>query len=196
MKGTNQEVSRLLRSGPFEAALDSAIAASGLSLDDLRKRLETKGLTVSVTALSYWRRGRRRPERSESLEALAGIEEILGLPPSLLLTLLGARRPRGRWIDHPPGTLARWKLWPSCEPLLKALDAPPDGQLAFLYTSDLLVINEDAGIRRQRVRLVAEARAERVDRCLVYHEMDDPKNLVPELTAVTFGRRSSSTPER
>ncbi|MFI5734088.1 helix-turn-helix domain-containing protein [Kribbella sp. NPDC051587] len=189
MRRASQEVSRLLRTGPFEAALDSAITANGMSLEDLRLRLAAKGVTVSRTALSYWRRGRSRPERGESLEAVARIEEILELPPTSLLALLGARRPRGRWIDHPPGTLARWKLWPSSEPLLKALDAPPDGQLAFLHTSDLLVVNEGPGARRQRVRLVAEARAERVDRCLVYHEMDDPQHLVPELTGVTFGRR-------
>ncbi|GAB3923082.1 hypothetical protein GCM10029976_012790 [Kribbella albertanoniae] len=185
----NQELTRLLRTGPFEAALDSAIDATGMSLEDLRRRLDARGVTVSRTALSYWRRGRSRPERGESLQAVARLEEILGLPASSLLTLLGARRPRGRWIDHQPGTLARWKLWPSSEPLLKALNAPPDGQLSFVSISDLLVVNEEAGIRRQRVRLVAEARAERVDRCLVYHEMDDPQNLVPELIAVPFGRR-------
>ncbi|GAA1716195.1 hypothetical protein GCM10009745_75820 [Kribbella yunnanensis] len=189
MRQANRELTRLLRTGPFESALDSAIAAANMSLEDLRLRLDAKGVTVSRTTLSYWRRGRSRPERGESLEAVARIEEILDLPASSLRALLGARRPRGRWIDHPPGTLDRWKLWPSSEPLLKALNAPPDGQLAFLDTSDLLVVNEDAGIRRQRVRLVAEARAERVDRCMVYHEMDDPQNLVPELAGVTFGRR-------
>lgn len=186
----NRELARLLRTGPFEAALDSAISASGLSLGQVCDRLAADGVSVSRTALSYWRRGRSRPERSESLKAVARIEEILGLPDSSLLTLLGARRPRGRWVGHPAGTVDRWKLWPSSEPLLAALNAPPDGQLAYLSVGDLLVIDEDSDVRRQRVRLVAEALAERVDRCMVYHEVvDDPKNLVPELVGVSFARR-------
>lgn len=190
MTRARQEVARLLRTGPFEAALDSAITASGLSLGELCDRLGAEGVSVSRTALSYWRRGRSRPERSESLKAVAQMEEILGLPESSLLTLLGARRPRGRWVGHPAGSLDRWKLWPSSEPLLAAMNAPPDGQLAFLSVGDLLVIDEVSEVRRQRVRLVVEALAERVDRCMVYHEIvDDPKNLVPELAGVAFARR-------
>ncbi|WP_020387398.1 hypothetical protein [Kribbella catacumbae] len=186
----NRELARLLRTGPFEEALDSAIAASGLSLGALCERLAADGVSVSRTALSYWRHGRSRPERSESLKAVARLEEILGLPSSALLTLLGARRPRGRWIGHPAGAVDRWKLWPSSEPLLAALHAPPDGQLAFLSVSDLLVVDEDSEVRRQRVRLVAEALTERVDRCMVYHEIvDDPLDRVPELVGVAFARR-------
>jgi transcriptional regulator with XRE-family HTH domain len=189
MGRANREVARLLRTGPFEAALDSAITAAGMSLEELRERLAAEGVSVSRTALSYWRRGRSRPERTESLHAVTRMEEILGLPASSLLTLLGARRPRGRWIGHPPGTLARWRLWPSSEPLLAALNAPPDGQLAFLSIGDLLVVDEDSDVRRQRVRLVTQAVADRVDRCMVYHEMEDPKDLVPELAGVAFARR-------
>ncbi|MEV6287712.1 helix-turn-helix transcriptional regulator [Kribbella sp. NPDC051770] len=187
--GARRELARLLRSGPFEAALDVAIAASGLSLRELSERLEVAGVSVSPTALSYWRRGRSRPERGASLVALGKLEEILGVPECGLVALLGGRRPRGRWLGHPPGTLDRWKLWPSTEALLTELDAPPDGRLAYLSTNDVLVVDEDKEIRRQRVRLVAEAAVEDVDRCVVYHELEDPEDLVPELVGVAFGRR-------
>jgi hypothetical protein len=186
---SRQELSRLLRSGPFEAALDAAISHSGLSLRELSERLEATGVSVSLTALSYWRRGRSRPERGTSLVALGKLEEILELPECSLVSLLGARRPRGRWIGQPPGAVERWKLWPSTEALLAAMDAPPDGRLAYLSTNDVLVIDEDRDIRRQRVRLVAEATMDDVDRCVVYHEIEDPQDLVPELVGVAFGRR-------
>ena len=86
-----------LRNGPFETALQLAIAESGLSLDSLRRRLATDGVAVGLSTLSYWQRGLRRPERAESLRAVRAIEELCGLPPSALVALLGPRRPRGRF---------------------------------------------------------------------------------------------------
>ena len=141
----NRELARLLRTGPFDAALDAAIAASGLSLGALCERLTTDGVSVSRTALSYWRHGRSRPERSESLKAVAGLEEILGLPSSALLSLLGTRRPQAAGS----GTPRVRSTGGSCgrrQPLLAAMHAPPDGQLAFLSVSDLLVVDEDSDV--------------------------------------------------
>jgi hypothetical protein len=86
-----------LRNGPFETALHLAIAESGLSLDSLRRRLAADGVAVGLSTLSYWQRGLRRPERTESLRAVRAIETLCGLPPSALVALLGPRRPRGRF---------------------------------------------------------------------------------------------------
>jgi hypothetical protein len=86
-----------LRQGPFETALQLAIAESGLSLESLRRRLAADGVAVGLSTLSYWQRGLRRPERAESLRAVRAIEEMCGLPSSALVALLGPRRPRGRF---------------------------------------------------------------------------------------------------
>ncbi|WP_290052151.1 hypothetical protein [Amycolatopsis solani] len=88
------DLNRLLAQGPFPAALRAAIGESGLSLDRIRHRLARRGLTVSVPTLSLWQSGRRRPERAESLRVLAGLEQLLELPPGALGTLLGPPRPR------------------------------------------------------------------------------------------------------
>jgi hypothetical protein len=84
---------------PFPRALDQAIASSGLSLDRVRARLARHGVQVSIATLSYWRSGRSRPERRDSLRAVRILEEQFGLSPGSLTELLGPRRPRGRWGD-------------------------------------------------------------------------------------------------
>lgn len=84
----------------FDEALRAAVRARGLSLERLRARLADRGLRVGVTTLSYWQRGVRRPERPESLRAVAALEEILGLPSYSLTTLLGPPRPRGAAAAH------------------------------------------------------------------------------------------------
>ncbi|MFC7616236.1 hypothetical protein ACFQV2_24925 [Actinokineospora soli] len=123
----NRELRQVLRTGPFEVALDAAIEASGLTLERLRSRLADCGVTVSRTAISYWRTGRSRPERDESLAALAGLEQVLGLPSASLVALLGGRRPRGRTPGRQAGTLSRRSLWPSCGGLLAGLETASEG---------------------------------------------------------------------
>ncbi|NUR27084.1 MAG: hypothetical protein HOV83_14775 [Catenulispora sp.] len=99
------ELARVLRSGPFDLALRTAIRDSSLSLEAIQRRITRRGHQVSLSSLSYWQRGRSRPERPESLAAVRVLEEVLGLRRDELLVLLGPRRPRGRWVDHVPGSL-------------------------------------------------------------------------------------------
>ncbi|MFI9816600.1 helix-turn-helix domain-containing protein [Saccharothrix variisporea] len=185
----NREVRHLLRTGPFEVALDAAIEASGLTLDRLCRRLNDSGVTVSRTSLSYWRNGRSRPERAQSMAALSRLEQVLGLPPSSLVALLGARRPRGRRPGRPPGTLSRRELWPSCGPILAGLDASADPRVDFLSVNDTLFLDEHTGERRQRTRLVLRAASDRVDRYLACSEVDDPAFAPPDLVGVAHARR-------
>ncbi|WP_436500421.1 helix-turn-helix domain-containing protein [Actinokineospora sp. HUAS TT18] len=183
----NREVRQLLRTGPFELALDAAIEASGLTLERLCKRLDDSGVTVSRTAISYWRNGRSRPERAESLAALSRLEQILDLPQSSLVALLGGRKPRGRWVGRPAGTLSRRAMWPSCGPLLAGLDSAPE--VDFVSIADVVTVDQLTGERRQRTRLVLRAATDHVSRCLVCHEIDDPAYAPAELAGVAYARR-------
>lgn len=79
----------------FSAALRSAIATSGLGLDRIQARLQDHGVTISVTALSYWQSGKRQPERQSSISAVRALEDILDVPAGTLLGLLPPPRPRG-----------------------------------------------------------------------------------------------------
>ncbi|MBO3747913.1 hypothetical protein J5X84_17715 [Streptosporangiaceae bacterium NEAU-GS5] len=104
---TQRDVTSLLRTGPFDEALRAAITARGLSLERLHVRLAERGVRISLASLSNWQRGRSRPERSASLAAVRELEAILGLPAHSLVTLLGPRRPRGRWLGHDSAALRK-----------------------------------------------------------------------------------------
>lgn len=66
----------------------------GVTLADVRDRLASRGHSVSLTALSYWRSGQRTPERQSSLDALPELEAILGLGSGALSRLVPGRMSR------------------------------------------------------------------------------------------------------
>ena len=81
-----------MRRGPFSLAFDRALAERTMSLSALHRLLSARGAGVSLTTLSYWRSGQREPEQERSLHALTQVEEILGLEPGALETLIEGRR--------------------------------------------------------------------------------------------------------
>ncbi|GHJ47224.1 hypothetical protein Cs7R123_45660 [Catellatospora sp. TT07R-123] len=180
-------MARALRTGPFEEALATALDQSGLTLDRVRDHLAERGVQVSRATLSYWRRGRSRPERATSLDAVSCLEEVLGLPASSLLKLLGPRRARGRWVDHPPGTLPRSKLWPA-GPILAHLAAPPDGAVTARAVHDVVRLAPDGSERSLTVRLIVEASMPGVQRIPVYYQTDQGAREPATLLRVDFGR--------
>ena len=80
------------RTDEFATLLDRALRSRRMTLAGLSRRLEGLGSPVSIAALSYWRSGQRRPERGTSLDALAHIEQILGLETDALISRLGPSR--------------------------------------------------------------------------------------------------------
>ena len=77
---TEADLTQALRTGPFHLALRAALSARGLPLQRVQHHLAGRGIKVGVTSLSYWQQGARRPQRPESLRAVRGLEEVLGLP--------------------------------------------------------------------------------------------------------------------
>lgn len=55
----------------FALALRETVQGRGLSLDPVRERLATRGISISLATLSYWQRGRSQPEQAHSLRARA-----------------------------------------------------------------------------------------------------------------------------
>lgn len=78
----------------FAKGLREAISIRGLSLERLRAHLAQRGHPVSIATLSYWQTARSRPDRAASLAALESLEEILGLEPGALASLLPLKRRR------------------------------------------------------------------------------------------------------
>ncbi|MCM2421191.1 MULTISPECIES: hypothetical protein [unclassified Streptomyces] len=184
------EIADALRTGPFEAALDAAVRASGLSMERIRHRLDTRGVQVSVTTLSYWRRGRSRPERPQSRQAVRLLEELLALPSDSLVSLLGPQRPRGRWVNRPPANLDAARLWQEYESLpglLGEMGSTDDG-LARLAVHDRYEIDANGCERTWTTTMVLRAERERVDRCMIITRGDDPARELPVLTGVRNAR--------
>ncbi|HEU5023967.1 MAG TPA: hypothetical protein VFV01_03515 [Spirillospora sp.] len=165
---------QVLRYGPFNVALHAAIQARGLSLEALRRRLEAQGVAVSLSTLSYWQRGRTRPERAGSLRAVRGLEVILELPRHSLLTLLkpNAERPPGPW---PP--IEELCPEPGVRDLLDEIGDGGERLLTGLSLHDQHVIGRHRELREVRTRAVFQAQRRGVDRWIaVYHH---PHGVLP-----------------
>lgn len=157
-----QELAHALVTGPFSRALTLAIDHSGLGLARLKGRLATAGVPVSTTTLSYWRTGRTRPERPESLRAVAVLESILGLPANALTDLL-AQPGDGR--PATPGPLRWERLWEPRERVLSVLhsfDAADETSLVVLSLHEALHVDANRALTRLRVREVVRAVTEPV----------------------------------
>lgn len=164
------ELAELLRTGPFEAALRTAIRCSRLSLERIQHRLRARGTPVSITALSYWQSGRRRPERPDSLLALQQLESVLGVPEGSLSALLGPPRPRGRTrqasTDAPPLS-ALWADNESAVELLTRIDTSHDSKLTRLSHHDVVHVDEQGELRKIRTRKLIRAECNGADRWII-----------------------------
>ncbi|GAA0663391.1 hypothetical protein GCM10010193_13480 [Kitasatospora atroaurantiaca] len=178
--------------GSFAEALHAAIEASGLSLDRIRAALAQQGVRVSITTLSYWRRGRSQPERATSLRAVHLLEELLGLPHAALSSLLGPPRPRGRWVTPAVSDSLRVQdVWPGEREMYDVfaeLDAPPSGELERLSIHDAYFVDAQQRGYMLRMRQVVRATVSGVARCLVVHKADDEATGCPEITSVRQAR--------
>ncbi|GAA4007040.1 hypothetical protein GCM10022247_31160 [Allokutzneria multivorans] len=180
------ELTELLRTGPFPAALRAVIQASGLSLDRVQYRLRARGASVSVATLSNWQSGRRQPEGDASFAVLANLEGVLGLAPSALRALVGPPRPRGRYAPSTTSAPAIEEMWTAKDglaTLLSTVDTSSDALLTRLSQHDLVEVDASGAQRGVRVRQVLRADADGVDRWVVVyapgHPLGEAAELVP-----------------
>lgn len=179
-----------LRNGPFPAALHLAIEVRGLTLEEIRDWLGERGAQLSIATLSYWRRGRSRPERVASLAAVRLLEELLEVPPNALMSLLGPRRIRGRWIGHVPGSMAPKFLFDDGRPeaLLQTIGVPQRGRLRRVSVQVTVELGADRMVQRIRVRELVRAATDRVSRLGVLYFAEERPDQPPELAAVANAR--------
>jgi transcriptional regulator with XRE-family HTH domain len=176
-----RDLAHALRTGPFSAALHLAIEDRGIRLEEIQQRLSAAGVSLSITTLSYWRRGRSRPERPESIKAVRLLEEILSLPAESLIVQLGPRRPRGRWLSQPPGTIEIDRLFSdgiSVVKMISELDRWMYHELTRLSLHDVYLVGADRQEITLTCRQVLRANTDRVSRTVGIFRTDD-------LTALT-----------
>ncbi|MDX8055189.1 hypothetical protein SK571_37945 [Lentzea sp. BCCO 10_0798] len=168
----------------FAEALAKAVEASGLSLERIQRHLELRGVQVSLSTLSYWRRGRSRPERPESLHAVAVLEEVLRLAPGDLTGQLGDKRPRGRWIERAAALEGIWQE--AAIDLGRAIarvDRLTAAPAKYLVVRDLTVIGPDRREVEMRTSSVIEAFEDGVDRILVAKTADETDRSPGDIVA-------------
>lgn len=184
-----------LASGPFSLALRVALQCSGLSLERVQARLRERDVSVSKTALSNWQSGRTQPERAESLRALAALEQVLGLPESALVRLVGSPRPRGRWVGQTPGDMPADQAWVRSDGLTRALaamGARPDAlnvltRVAMHVTGE---VDADRTMTSLRCQLVLRAVRDDVNRYTAAYRSDSPDGpVVSDALGCRLGRR-------
>jgi hypothetical protein len=181
-------LSEALHSGPFDAALRLAIADRGLSLESLQRRLQADGFTVSLSALSYWQRGLRRPERVKSLRAVRAIERILGLRRASLMALLGPPRPRGRWCDRSVEALRFEDMWgsePGLETVLDGLDTSVNADFRHVSMQGERWMGPDRTWFADRHRRTVAASADGIDRFVAIKRSDAPNGRPSRLQPLT-----------
>ncbi|MET8995850.1 XRE family transcriptional regulator [Amycolatopsis sp. NPDC004169] len=166
----------------FAGALDAAISDAGLTLDRVREHLAARGVSVSRSALVYWRMGRSKPEREASLRAVVELEQVLGLTIGALTSLLGPDQPRCLRQGSRTPLLERRRLWPSVRQT--ALELPPEDDVHLRSVHDELVVDDDQRERLLRVRVVAEATTDGVTRMPVYYQTEDITRPPPRFAAV------------
>lgn len=161
-----------LESGSFDRALRAAIADSRLKLATIERRLIAKGHPVARSTLSYWQRGQRQPERSESHAALAALEGILDVPKDSLSRLVGPPKPRGRWIGYRPGGLEWTEMWENPEAVGRVLAAGgrrANNRLEEVSVYDSFSVGADRKQRWYQVQQLVRAREDDADRYVALH---------------------------
>ncbi len=164
----------------FAALLARTLAARGVSLVALQRRLADRGHRVSAGTLSYWRSGQRQPEKPASLDAVAEIEALLGLGAGALRSRIGPSRRPG-----PP--LPQVALGGAAPPDVPVRDALRDLGLeqAAHHLQDLslhvtLDVDVDGHMTRQTVRTMLRATASGAQRWyhVIFAEKPLPEPLV------------------
>ncbi|MDN5570819.1 MAG: hypothetical protein L0G22_06125 [Propionibacteriaceae bacterium] len=134
----------------FATRLRAAMAARNLPLDRLQAHLGAAGVPVSAATLSYWRSGRSRPSRRQSLDAVAELERILLVTPGHLSAPL-AERP-AEW--DPLGVLPRREI---TESLLAGLTTDLTRRWRRLTVETFLEVDGDRRETRQTTRITMTA---------------------------------------
>lgn len=172
------------------AALHAAIARRGVTLVWLKERLSERGSPVSLTTLSYWRSGRRRPEGTSSLTALEEIEDLLGLVPGELLDLVGDHRrtvPVGEPASfHDDGLLT------AVHETLHELGTSAVRNLRDLSATVVVDVDAEGRLRRRHTRILVQATSGTITDIPYTDSSPEPTDLSMEIVAgagVRVGRR-------
>jgi hypothetical protein len=169
------DLEQALETGPFDRALQLAITHRGLKLAAIERRLVAQNTPVARSTLSYWQQGRRQPERESSRRALTALEEILNLPSLSLVNLVGAPKPRGRWIGYRRGGLQWSEMWDDGEAVEQVLTSDSrreSGKVEDISLYESFSIGAHRERRWKFTQVLTRALEDGADRAIVLYGAD------------------------
>jgi len=170
----------------FASAFAAALAARRMTLVSLRDRLAANGNPVSLTTLSYWRRGIRHPEGMRSLDAVADIERILGLGPGALRDRRRGSRRVGA-VGRPVLPYTDREAGAKVLALRAALGFGEQVPVRELTVSLAIDVGADGRLRRQSTRALVQCVAGTVTAIPYAEVLAEPSPEGPEFRVVAGG---------
>lgn len=166
----------------FAEVLAAAIDRRGVTLQRLADRLRERGVPVSVSTLSYWRSGQRRPERGASFDAIAELEALLLLRPGELTSQIEASRRPGPDRALRFETLVERDLDEA--DLQRFIDEPARRDLVSSGGQLTVDLDRDGRVCVTSNRMMWRARVDGARRALIWLKVDDPTPAPPDLRIV------------
>lgn len=168
----------------FADALDAALKASRMPLAEVREQLLSRGESVSVATLSYWRSGARRPDPHRSSGVLMALEEILRTPPGALSGRTPGRSRRlgavGRGIEKPSPSSEVFRI-------LGDLDVTPVENYRTLSITETLDIDGELALRSVETTLIVQCLRGSLDSLGFVHSYDQPASRGPDFVVRAGG---------
>ncbi|MFT4258330.1 hypothetical protein [Microbacterium sp.] len=183
----SERAHRSARTDPVATTLREGIDARGVTLSWLHTQLSQRGTPVSMATLSYWRSGARRPEGTQSMTALAVIEEVLRLDAgSLTGAVVGTNRtgPLGP-IRFP---LETDELERKVAETFRALGAAYPGTTREITTHSVTDVGPDGAVVRCVGRSVLQSTTGTTTAIPFLHITPGEAAAAPVLSAVSGGR--------
>lgn len=163
----------------FADVFAAAVVERRMSLRSLHRRLADRGTPVSMATLSYWRSGKRVPERRASYDALRVLERLLELDEAALTSLVAgpARRAPGerRDFDDVAGTPG------ATDRVIQSMGGPWPVELS--ERSEQVVVDFDTEGYSVRLanRTLWRAESDGAQRTVVILQTDRPPKMAPSV---------------
>ncbi|WP_109509635.1 helix-turn-helix domain-containing protein [Nocardioides speluncae] len=160
----------------FGDGLRTAIASSGLSLDEIARRVAASGHRVSTSTISAWQSGISVPARTASLRALGELERVLGTKAGELVGLVpgstSRRRTHARSADPAVDASAMWSNRDAVSRLLSRLGAVTEdlAEPEKLFRRLRLTVDAEGNHRHLTIGSLVQAGSEPATRLLYLHQ--------------------------
>ncbi len=182
----------------FAATLSDAVAARGLSLEEIRRALDHVGYGVTTTTLSYWQSGRSMPRRADSIRAVVALENILGTPAGALTAGLDPIR-AAHVLSRLPAVGLVARVPQLLERIFEELSLPVVQDFVVGSLHDTLTLHDGGRSAVQRTRCVLRASADGLRVIPGFFQETRDGTSAPQLRALRgapSGRAGSSSRRR